>query len=88
MSKSRYVSGLRAVEQLLSQRATEILKLYAEYQTANPRLESVIAQANDHGIDVQSANRARLTQISGESRHQGVVCRLYTSDAADDAMNV
>jgi 23S rRNA (guanosine2251-2'-O)-methyltransferase len=85
MSKSRYVSGLRAVEQLLSQRAAEILKLYAEYQTANPRLESVIAQANDRGIDVQSANRARLSQISGESRHQGVVAEIRRSRTLDEA---
>jgi tRNA G18 (ribose-2'-O)-methylase SpoU len=60
MSKTNFVTGLRAVETLLSQRAAEILKLYAEYQTANPRLEAVIAQANDRGIEIQSANRARL----------------------------
>ena len=59
-SKARYVTGLRAVEQLLSQRATKVLKLYAEYQTANPRLEALIASANDRGIEIQSANRARL----------------------------
>jgi 23S rRNA (guanosine2251-2'-O)-methyltransferase len=85
MSKSRYVTGLRAVEQLLSQRATEILKLYAEYQTSNPRLESVIAQANDRGIEILSANRARLTQISGESRHQGVVAEIRRSRTLDEA---
>ena len=85
MSKARYVTGLRAVEQLLSQRAAEILKIYAEYQTANPRLEAVIAKANDGGIDVHSANRARLTQISGESRHQGVVAEIRRSRTLDEA---
>ena len=85
MSKARYVTGLRAVEHLLDQRAAEILKLYTEYQTANPRLEAVIAQANDRGIEIQSANRARLQQISGETRHQGVVAEIRRSQTLDEA---
>jgi len=84
MSKARYVTGLRAVEQLLSQRATEILRLYTEYQAANPRLEEVIVQANKRGIEIQSANRARLQQISGESRHQGVVAEIRRSQTLDE----
>lgn len=85
MSKARYVAGLRAVEHLLTQRAAEILKLYAEYQTANPRLEAVIARANDRGIEIQSANRARLQQISGETRHQGIVAEIRRSQTLDEA---
>ena len=85
MSKARYIAGLRAVEQLLSQRATEILRLYAEYQTANPRLEALIAEANSRGIEVQAANRARLVQISGEARHQGVVAEIRRSKTLDEA---
>jgi 23S rRNA (guanosine2251-2'-O)-methyltransferase len=84
MSKARYVTGLRAVEQLLSQRAAEVLKIYAEYQTPNPRLSAVIAQANTQGIEIQSANRARLEQIGGESRHQGVVAEIRRSQVLDD----
>lgn len=85
MSKAKYVSGLRAVEQLLSQRATDIRKVYAEYQTSNPRLEEVIAKANAQGVEIQSANRARLQQIGGESRHQGVVAEIRRSQSLDEA---
>jgi len=85
MNKARYVTGLRAVEQLLSQRAAEVLKIYAEYQTSNPRLETVIEQANSRGIEIQSANRARLQQISGEIRHQGVVAEIRRSQTLDEA---
>ncbi len=84
MTKARYVSGLRAVEQLLSQRAAEVLKIYAEYQTSNPRLSAVVDQANAQGIEVQSAHRARLQQIGGESRHQGVVAEIRRSQVLDD----
>ena len=85
MSKARYVTGLRAVEQLLSQRPAEILKLFVEYRTVNPRLESIVARANDLGIEIQSANRARLTQLAGEARHQGVVADIRRSRTLDEA---
>ena len=85
MSKARYVAGLRAVEQLLSHPVAEIVKLYAEYRTANPRVEAIIAQANTLGIEIQSANRARLQQISGETRHQGVVVEVKRESLLDEA---
>ncbi len=85
MSKSKYVAGLRAVEQLLSGNSTDVRCLYAEYQSANPRVEALIATANGQGIDVQSANRARLRQISGEARHQGVVAEVRRSTVLDEA---
>lgn len=85
MSKSRYVTGLRAVEQLLSGGATGIRQIYAEYQTANPRVQAVIAEARQQGIEIHAANRARLAQISGESRHQGIVAEVRRSTVLDEA---
>lgn len=85
MSKSNYVTGLRAVEELLSNQAAEVRRVYAEYQTVNPRVEALIAAAHSRGIEVQPANRARLRQISGEVRHQGVVAELQRSTVLDEA---
>ena len=85
MSKSQYVTGLRAVEQLLSSQNADVRRIYAEYQTANPRVEALIANAGTQGIEVQPANRARLAQISGESRHQGIVAEVRRSTMLDEA---
>ena len=84
MSKSRFVAGLRAVEQLLVSRTSEIRKVYAEYRTPNPRVEAVIARAAEQGIEIQPANRARLQQISGEARHQGIVAEIRRSTSLDE----
>jgi 23S rRNA (guanosine2251-2'-O)-methyltransferase len=84
MSKAKYIAGLRAVEQLLQSGAADIRKIYVEYKSANPRVESVIAAAKDRRIEIQSANRARLTQISGESRHQGIVAEIVRSSVLDE----
>ena len=85
MSKSSYVTGLRSVEQLLAGGSTEIRRVYVEYRTANPRVEAVVGKARDAGIDIQEANRARLQQISGESRHQGIVAEVRRSTLLDEA---
>ncbi len=85
MSRQQYITGLRAVEQLLAGDTAEVRRLYAEYQTANPRVEAIIRAARQAGIDIQAANRARLAQISGESRHQGVVAEVRRSTVLDEA---
>lgn len=85
MSKPQYVTGLRAVEQLLATADTDIKKLYAEYKTANPRVEALIEKALARGVEVQAANRARLKQISGEARHQGVVAQVRRTTLLDEA---
>lgn len=84
MKSSRYVSGLRAVEQLLAG-DTEVRRLYVEYRSANPRVEALIRSARDREIDIQEANRARLRQIGGEDRHQGVVAEIRRSSTLDEA---
>ena len=85
MNKAKYVAGLRPVEQLLSRSAAQVVKLFAEYRTENPRVESIIDQAKTQGIEIQSANRARLLQISGEARHQGVVVEVKRESFLDEA---
>jgi 23S rRNA (guanosine2251-2'-O)-methyltransferase len=85
VSKSQYIAGLRAVEQLLAAESVEIRQIFVEYQTANPRVQAVITAARNAGIEIQSANRARLAQISGESRHQGVVAEVRRSTVMDEA---
>lgn len=85
MSKAKYVTGLRAVEQLIASKAAEIHRVYAEYRSANPRVEALIAKANSSGIEVQAANRARLQQMSGENRHQGIVAEIRRDTVLDEA---
>jgi 23S rRNA (guanosine2251-2'-O)-methyltransferase len=85
MSKGQYVTGLRAVEQLMATQDVDVRRIYAEYQTANPRVEALIADANTRGIEIQPANRARLAQISGETRHQGIVAEVRRTTMLDEA---
>jgi len=79
------VTGLRAVEQLLAGDAAQVRRICVEYRSANPRVEALVALARERGIDVQEANRARLKQMSGEVRHQGIVAEVRRSSQLDEA---
>jgi 23S rRNA (guanosine2251-2'-O)-methyltransferase len=85
MSKSQYATGLRAVEQVMATKSVDVRRVFAEYQTVNPRVEALIEQANKLGIEVQLANRARLKQIGGEARHQGIVAEIRRSTLLDES---
>ncbi|MDX1482452.1 MAG: 23S rRNA (guanosine(2251)-2'-O)-methyltransferase RlmB [Woeseiaceae bacterium] len=85
MTKPSCVTGLRAVEQLLTAADPPVRRLLAEYQTANPRVQALIRRAEETGIDVQFANRARLRQISGDARHQGVVAEIRRETMLDES---
>ena len=85
MSKTKYVTGLRAVEQLLAADTAEVRRIYVEYRSANPRVAEILSTARMRGIEIQSANRARLQQIGGENRHQGVVAEVARSTVLDEA---
>ena len=76
---------MRAVEQLLSSANADVRRLFVEYRSANPRVDSLVSIAKNAHIEVQQANRARLTQISGEARHQGVVAEVRRGTALDEA---
>ena len=85
MSKSQYITGLRSVEQLLATEAADIRRIYAEYQSVNPRVKAIIDTARQAGIEIQPANRARLAQMSGEERHQGIIAEVTRSTAMDES---
>lgn len=85
MSKPQYITGLRAVEQMVATEPTDIRRIYAEYQTVNPRVEAIIKAAKKAGVDIQVANRARLAQLGGETRHQGVIAEIQRSTVLDEA---
>lgn len=84
MSKSQYITGLRAVEQLLATEVSDVRRIYAEYQSANPRVKAIIEAARQAGLEIQAANRARLAQMSGEERHQGVIAEVSRTTMIDE----
>ncbi|MBT7275227.1 MAG: 23S rRNA (guanosine(2251)-2'-O)-methyltransferase RlmB [Woeseiaceae bacterium] len=85
MSKGNYVIGLRAAEQLIINKNSQIKRIFAEYHSENKRLQAIIKSANEQNITIKPANRNRLSQICGESVHQGIVIEVRRHLISDEA---
>ena len=85
MSKSYFIPGLHAVEQVLASPKAEIKKIFTEYKTANSRVKILIAKAKQLDIKIQTVNRVRLQQMSGQSRHQGIIAEIKRNSVLDEA---
>jgi len=85
VSRARYVTGLRSVEELLAGKASTLKRVYVEHRSKNPRVNEIVDALNAEGIEVRFANRARLAQMSGEQRHQGIVAEIERDTGLDEA---
>lgn len=75
--KPQMYSGFHAVESLLTHRPEAVLDISVQISRAereDPRLDALVALANQHGIAVQQARREVLEKHAGP-QHQGVVAR-------------
>tara|TARA_Y100000389_G_scaffold31639_1_gene26810 strand:- start:15582 stop:16430 length:849 start_codon:yes stop_codon:yes gene_type:complete len=85
MSKTHYAIGIRAVELLLSKNDKDIFCIYIEHDSANSRLKKIINSAELEGVKIQYTNRSRLSQMSQNVRHQGVIAELKNRKILDEA---
>lgn len=68
------VFGLHSVGSALANET--VSEVWVLAQRHDQRLEGVIKQARKLGVDVHPADRKRLDELAGSSKHQGVVARL------------
>jgi 23S rRNA (guanosine2251-2'-O)-methyltransferase len=85
MSRARYITGLRAVEELLAGKSSTLRRVYVEHRSKNPRVNGIVDALTAGDIEVRYANRARLAQMSGEQRHQGIVAEIERDTGLDEA---
>lgn len=85
------IYGIHAVQSLLKQRPQDIITLYHSSQNHNPRLESLLAQANHLGIGLNHADDETLQRLitsHGDSRHkivhQGIIALMKGNHALSE----
>ena len=69
MTRKNYVTGLRAVEQLLSGGDTPVRKIYAEYQTANPRVEASVDGVEWEPLEARASLADATLSLYRDPRH-------------------
>jgi len=67
--------GIHAVEAALNYDAGNIIELYVETGSRNPRVKELVERARELGVKPHARDSAALDRMTGGGRHQGVVAR-------------
>src|SRR5207237_5551548 len=76
MSSSRILFGFHAVTARLRTRPQSVHALYMTGTRNDARARDVVTRAQSAGIAVHAVDEARLLQLTGHGRHQGVVALI------------
>ncbi|PZQ19464.1 MAG: 23S rRNA (guanosine(2251)-2'-O)-methyltransferase RlmB [Rhodanobacter denitrificans] len=71
------LSGIHSVEAALNYDAGNIVELYIETGSQNPRIRELSERARELGVRPHARDRAALDKMTGGTRHQGIAAR-YT----------
>jgi 23S rRNA (guanosine2251-2'-O)-methyltransferase len=76
MSSSRVLFGFHAVTARLRTRPESIQALYVARARQDARARDIAARAQSAGIAIHAVDDARLLQLAGHGRHQGIVALI------------
>ena len=76
MASSRILFGFHAVTARLRTRPQSVHALYMTGARQDARARDIVARAQGAGIAVHAVDEARLLQLAGHGRHQGIVALI------------
>ncbi|MBI3900240.1 MAG: 23S rRNA (guanosine(2251)-2'-O)-methyltransferase RlmB [Gammaproteobacteria bacterium] len=79
------IGGLHAVLTAIKENPERIAGLWISSDRADQRIGEVLAAAQTANIKFQRVPRAKLDDLAGELRHQGVVARLRVAPVGNEA---
>ncbi len=85
MADTDLIYGMHAVEHALQQFPERILALWIQGDLKGGKTKKIQSLAEDSGIAFQLVPRKTLDKLSGDQRHQGVVCRQRTAKPKDES---
>lgn len=80
MSAAELVYGVHAVREVLARAPERVLELWALGGRRDPRMNELLALAQEHGISCQPAKRSTLETMTQGGAHQGVVARVVAAE--------
>ena len=76
MSNTRFIFGFHAVTSRLRQNPESIKALFVDETRSDQRIRGLIKLAEMHGIHLIPSDGSRLSNMTGNDRHQGVVASI------------
>ncbi|MGZ5818059.1 MAG: RNA methyltransferase substrate-binding domain-containing protein, partial [Burkholderiaceae bacterium] len=73
--KTKMIFGFHAVTARLRHEASSVEEIYIDAERHDRRMQELIRAAKEAGVRIVPADDARLSNIVGTRRHQGVVAK-------------
>lgn len=88
MSQKQVLAGFHAVTARVRHAPESIHQVYVDGQRRDKRMQSLIDRLVKAGVKVHPVDSARLDELAGEAKHQGVVALVEPVDLAQDLDDV
>lgn len=76
MRQEQIIHGIHAVQANLEYDREHLLLVYRDKERKDRRLESLLADLKQAGIEIHDVNRRELDKMAAGERHQGIVARV------------
>ena len=90
MSSSKVLFGFHAVTVRVKTAPQSVLEVHVDASRRDGRMRQLVARLSEAGTKLVDSDDARLSQLAGTPRHQGVVARvtpLATRHSLDDVLD-
>lgn len=89
-SNNQYIFGLHAVTALVEKHPERIIRLLVIEQRGDKKMDALLKQARQHGINISYASRAELDGVTHQGNHQGVaaLCEKAKTYSEEDLMRM
>lgn len=78
------IYGIHAVAAILDHHPENILVIFCQKETDNPRLRRLLEQAQAQGFTLQHVSAAKLEKLAHSPHHQGIVVSVREAKAFDE----
>lgn len=84
MAQESIIYGIHAVSAALEHHPENILAIFSQKDSENPRLQPLFKQAQRLGYTVQSVSAAKMEKLAGSTHHQGIAASVRASKGLDE----
>lgn len=84
MAQESIIYGIHAVMAAFDHHPENILAVFCQKGSDNPRLQAIFKKADALGVTVQSVSAAKLEKLAGASHHQGIAASVRAVKAPDE----
>lgn len=84
MANETLIYGIHPVMAALQHHPENVLAIFCEKDTKNPRLKPIFQLAEESGLTIQTVSSSKIEKMAGGTQHQGIVATLKASRTLDE----